>query len=616
MGQVARLILISCLWPCMTVVAQQPWRHFAEAIEGRAASSDPLLHYTVRLTASDTSRFAVELQIRNAPDSLRLAMMRHPEYDDRYWRQVEGLTVTSNGAAAVVSREDSAVWRVRGHRRELTVRYTIRLAERGSPRAAWRPMLTPTGGLIGGPHSYLYVIGAELAPAHVTLELPAGWQVATGLEPTSDPATWFAATINALVDAPVFVGQFHSWHFRVDGVPHRVVYWRSPTAVPFDTTTFVSVIERLAREATGLFGRAPYREYTFIYQDDSYGALEHANSVTLGARSASLAKDPTAHLEETSHEFFHAWNLMRIRPVEYRGVSHLAIEPSSGLWWSEGLTIYYADLLLRRAGLPVPEASRLDHLEGLITRYTEFPGNGMVSAERVSRAEYSNTESLGDYVASSHLQGELLGTMLDLKIREATGGTRSMDDVMRLMLEQFSGERGFTSRDIEQVIAQVCRCTMVEFFDAHVRGGTPLDFDRYLAPIGFRVAVEWRPALSSTGAPEPDLRVRPADMMPGDPIRLVMTDPTTAWGRAGLHAGDELVTINSRSMDTWPTFRSVLSSARLGDTLHVVVRRDGAPLQTDVVLTGYQRPVVRLEEVAGATAAQRALRERWLSGAP
>src|SRR2546429_334748 len=356
--------------------AQNPLRDHTEGVEIRFARTQPVVGYTLRVDAGDLSGFDVELRLRNVPDTFRLALVAHPEYDDRNWRFVEALRVETLHGAATVAREDSALWRVVATGGEALVRYRMRLPPPESPRAAWRPFLAATGGLVGGPHSFLYVVGGTLAPSHLTLELPPEWQIATGLEPTVDPHTFFAPTVGVLVDSPLLVGRLRSWRFAVDGVPHRVVYWPLPDAAPFDTAALVGSIERLSRQAVALFGRAPYRDYSFLLEDGAQGGLEHRSSVTLGAPSAELARDPRA------------------------------------------------------------------------------------------------------------LLGELLGTMLDLIVRDATNGARSMDDVMRAMLERFSGERGFAGRDIERTVTAVCGCNVRPFFDTHVRGSRPIDFDRYLRLVG------------------------------------------------------------------------------------------------------------------------------------
>ncbi len=502
---------------------------------------------------------------------------------------------------------------------EVIVRYRLRLPTPPDQfRGAWQPFLTPTGGLVGGPHSFLYVVGAELAPAHLALELPAGWETATGLEGTSDPRTFFAPSVDILVDSPVLVGRLRSWRFAVDGVPHRVVYWPLPSAVPFDTVAFVDGIQRFAGQAVALFGRAPYREYTFLFQDGSYGALEHLNSVTIGAPSADLARTPSALLEETAHEYFHTWNLMRMRPAEYRGVDYRPQPPVSGLWFSEGLTLYYADVLLRRAGLPTFDSTRVAHLEELIARYLATPGNARFSAEQVSRVAYGAPPgALGDYSASTHLQGELLGAMLDLVIRNATGGARSMDDVMRAMLERFSGERGFTGSDVERTVAAVCGCSVKDLFDAHVRGGgTPLDFDRYLQLIGLRTRVTLRPVLDRDGAPAPDLRLWAWLPEGARALSLLVSNPASLWGRAGLHTGDRLTSVNGAPLASMAEFRALLRRLRVGDTVHLAVARPAGLWRASVTVAGYDRPAVRIEEIPEATARQRSLRAAWLAGKP
>ena len=181
------------------------------------------------------------------------------------------------------------------------------------------------------------------------------------------------------------------------------------------------------------------------------------NSVTVGIPSSELAKDITAYYSAIAHEFFHTWNLMRIRPVEQGEVTYKTPPPSRGLWWSEGVTLFYADLLMRRAGLHTYDSTRKIHLERLLMRYFGTSGNMLISPEKVSLAADGPPGMLGDYTASTHLQGELIGTMLDLIIRDATNGKRSIDDVMRKMFERFSGERGFSGSDIEKIASRCLR---------------------------------------------------------------------------------------------------------------------------------------------------------------
>jgi len=577
--------------------------------------SHPRITYRISVDAADLTGLAVEMRVRGAGDMVRFAMQAHPEYDDRYYRYVENLTAESRGAKLQITSEERALWRVVGPGGDLTVKYRIHLPPQTTPtRPAWKPFLSPTGGLIGDLHSLMYVVGATSAPARVTLDLPSGWAIASGLEPTKDPQTFAASSVELLLDSPILVGQFRHWDFAVEGVPHTIAYLPQPNATPFDTVALVAGVQKLVAEGFKI-SKPPYRHYTFLYQDGAYGALEHLNSVTIGARSQILAQGLTGVFDTTAHEYFHTWNLMHVRPTERVGVRYRPADATGELWWCEGVTIYFSDLMLRRAQLPTFEPTRVSRLETYIAAYLFTPGYARNSAERVSRAA-EDPLALGDDSASTHLQGSLLGAMLDLMIREATHWQRSLDDVMRTLSARFTPQRGITGRDIERAVHEVCACDAHTFFETYVRGARSIEFDQYLKSIGMRTQVSWSPALSSDGKPEPDLRLYVISNDEDPALKLRVTNPGSAWGRAGLHTGDRLVSLDGHPVTTTTDFRSWLGKLRLGETARVEVRRDGVASQVLVSVKGYDRPAVRIVEIAGATPAQLRLRARWLTAAP
>ena len=168
--------------------------------------SQPRISYRISVDSADLSGFNVEMRIRGAGDRgagevVRLAMAAHPIYDDRYWRYVENLTAESRGVTLQVIKDENAVWSVRAPGvADVTVKYRIHLPPQTTPnRSVWKPFLSPTGGLIGDVHSFMYVVGAESAPTRVTLDLPNGWASASGLEPTKDPKTFSASSVELLV---------------------------------------------------------------------------------------------------------------------------------------------------------------------------------------------------------------------------------------------------------------------------------------------------------------------------------------------------------------------------------------------------------------------------------
>ena len=555
----------------------------------------PVINYTLRVDSTDLSGWDVEVRLRTVTDTFRLAMAAHQEYDDRFFRNVKNFTVEPS--SAVVTRVDSSVWQVVTPKGDVRVRYRIGVPVEERPRAAWRPFLTPTGGLMGGAHAFMYLIGAERMPVTVTLELPGSWRIATGLERTRDPKVFTAENAAGLMESPVLAGHVREWRFVEHGVPHRIVYWPLPDATPFDTVAFVSGIQRMVAQVLALFGRAPYREYVFQFQDGAVGGLEHTSSLSIGARSENLARDPNAAIEETAHEFFHTWNLLAIKPTEYRDIDYRTQPPISSLWFSEGLTIFYADRLLRRAGIPVQDSTPTARVERLLSRYLFNPAYQRFSAEAISRVAY-NAEpgALGDYSAGPHLHGEVLGTMLDDIIQDATRGLRSMDDVMRLLFDRSATNR-MDGRAVEQAVEDVCGCDVTPFFDAYVRNAAPLDYNRYLALKGQRASVTWAPAINN-GEPERDLRIYGWEPDDGS-LRLVISNPASIWGRAGLHSRDRLISMNGTAVNTWSELRGRLAALRMGDTVRVEVERPAPAgrFVANVVVAGFDRPTVRIERI-------------------
>ncbi len=595
--------------------AQYQSANGTDVIEERSAAARPVADYVIHVDPADTTGFGVSMHVGNVPDTFRVAMAAHPEYDDAYWRYLADLHAESPRGTASITPVDHGLWRVVTTGGDVTIRYRLVLPAQPGGRYAYRPFVSRSGAMVGDIHSLMYVVGATQAPAHVTVDVPADWTIATGLEPGAQPRTFIAPNASALLDSPILAGHVAEWRFTVDGVPHRVVYWPAPRAAVFDTAAFVGGIERIVQQAVALFGDAPYRDYTFLFRDSAFGSLEHANSVTIGIPAADLARDPASYFEEIAHEYFHAWNMIRIRPAEFGDVSYRTPARSSALWWSEGATMFYADLLTRRAGLETEDSTRVSHLERLLGEYFSTSGNTTLSPERVSRAAYGPQETqLGDNTASTHLQGELITAALDLTIRNATAGARSIDDVMRAMLAHHSGAPGFTSDDVAREAAAVCGCDMTRFFAEHVHGDRPVEMNRYLAFLGLVSRTEWEPARNADGTRQPDLRFYAWKPDSGGGLRLYVLDTASVWEHAGLHTGDRLVSLDDRPVDTVADFAAMVHALRIGDSVRVVVRRPAGNYRTTVVVTGYRRAVVTITEQPGATPAQRALRRAWLAG--
>jgi len=305
---------------------------------------------------------------------------------------------------------------------------------------------------------------------------------------------------------------------------------------------------------------------------------------------------------------------MRIRPEGYGEINYTTAPLSKGLWFSEGFTMFYADLLLRRAGIPAEDTSRIRHLENLMNRYYFDKGNTLNSPEKVSLASYGPEGMLGDYRASTHLQGELIAVMFDLMIRDMTNGKRSLDDMMRLMMDRFSGIKGFTAKDVEQVLTELCGKDMHSFFQDHITGNKTFELDKYLQLIGLRSTITWKNAIGDDGKPRVDFRAYPLRKPNENMIRIGITDPSGCWGKAGLHMGDIIKYINGKAINSEQDFWQLIRAAKIGDTVSMEIQRPAGLWKTKVFVAGYQRPDVRITELLVMDAKQKSLNSQWLSG--
>lgn len=588
---------------------------YLSALAGFTAVSPPptSVDYALRVDSAGATDITVDMRIHGAPAVFRVAMATHAEYDDQYWRYLENVRGESARGAVTITREDSAVWRVNAPAGDVTVRYRVRFpASPPMQQASWKAHLTRSGGLIGGPHSFLYVVGGEHVPVRLTLQLPSGWKTATGLEQSASGA-FTAPDAEALIDSPIMAGTFRDWHFSIDGTVHDVAFLGVTDGEAFDTAHFIASVETLARETARAFKPMPYRRYQFLFEDGTNGGLEHVNSVSIGVKSAALARDPDAFLAQVAHEFFHTWNEVHIRPAAWIGIRHVTPAPARELWFSEGVTLYFADLLLRRAGLHTSDSTRIAHTERLLSTYLGNPSHASVAPERTSQA-FNRQAATGDFTPSMFTQGEALGVVLDLMIRDGSAGRRSLDDVVRSLAAQFSPARGITDADVERAVSTACACDAHPFFSTYVSNAGPLDFNRWLRVVGLRSTVTWAPARQADSTLAPDGRLLgyapPGDARP----RLLVWFPSTIWGRAGLHTGDRVVSWNGAPVSDVPQLRSAIGQLRIGDTVRVAVQRDAGPFEATVIVTGYDRPTVHISERPDATAAQRALLTRWLAG--
>jgi predicted metalloprotease with PDZ domain len=615
----------------------------------RSAARSPEVGYSLSL---DSLGFSVKMKLAGMPDSFRLAMAVHPEYDNKYWRYIHDLRVTGSRSGAdnraSIARDGNTLWNVRLPGGSGTIAYRIQLPKEPYPdsRAAWHPFVRKTGALTGGPDTFLYLPDFPDLPATLELtRLPYLWEGASGLgivltydfrnrghivmqecmdygDSTGrftfgeclSRRSFSSPNFTTLLDSPILLGDLHRWDFTAGGIAQHINYWPLPNSTPFDTAAFAQHVAGIAREAFSIFGKAPYLDYNFLFQDGAWGALEHWNSVTIGLPSKDLAADVNSYNVEIAHEFFHTWNLMALRPAGWGKLSYLPPVPTTGLWWSEGVTMYYAYLLPRRIGFPEQNHTRIQQLEDDLGEYFSNAGNTLISPERASLLADADPTEKGDYSADYYLVGRLIADALGLIISDSTKGMRGMDDVMRAMYDAHANPAGFESRDIEKAASDVCACNLSDFFRDHVREAKPLDFSRYLSTIGLKLTLDTIPEADSAGKPFPDTRIWSNPSKSGKRLRLILFNPNSVWAKAGLHTGMELIAFNGVAIDSMPNMRRAVRNIKMNDVVPVDVIISGKPQRINVTVGGYTKVRARIRGIPEATEAQTRKRNRWLQG--
>jgi predicted metalloprotease with PDZ domain len=322
--------------------------------------------------------------------------------------------------------------------------------------------------------------------------------VSTGLDRiVSAPHRYQAQNYDVLIDSPVEVGRHRTYQFAVDDKVHTIALWGEGNEDPLRLVEDVKTIVETARD---LFGELPYEHYTFIFHlsDHGTGGLEHLNSTTCGMERFSFRPDKSYRrvLSLIAHEFFHLWNVKRIHPQVLGPFDYDREVHTHLLWAMEGITDYYAGILLRRSGLYRME-DYLARLAERIEAYERQPGRFVQSLAQSSFEAWTKFYRPGpdkpNRQISYYLKGELVGLLLDLEIRRQTDNQKSLDDVLRLLYQRYGkAQLGFPEAVYQETVEEVTQQSFAEFFEQYVNSVADLPLDAMLQTAGLVVRRTWK----------------------------------------------------------------------------------------------------------------------------
>ena len=509
-----------------------------------------------------------------------------------------------------VEQLDKCSWQVHSEGAQaLTVVYEV-YAFDTSVRTAF---LDAHRGFFNGTGLCLRVDGREAEPHRLRLgKLPAGWQVATAMPPTARRHEYVCADYDELVDHPVEMGDFWRGEFRVRGVPHEFVVagaWPG-----FDGERLLADARRICETQISFWhgrGKPPLQRYVFMLNavDEGYGGLEHRASTALICARRQLPRVGVAQAGDgyvtllglISHEYFHTWNVKRLKPRDFERIDFARENYTRLLWFFEGFTSYYDDLLLLRAGLiDAPRYLRL--LAKTVSGVLATPGRRQQSVAESSFDAwikyYRSDENTPNATISYYTKGALVALALDLSLRAA--GRGSLDDVMRGLWARSAGG-SIDEADIAQALQQLAGRSMQPELDAWVHGTEDLPLQGLLQ----RAGVAW---LAENGDLAAELGLRVSEgALSGIHVKSVLRGSVAE--RAGVSAGDELLAIDGWRLRRLDDARGWL---RAGQGFALTLVRDQRLSTLAVPAPLPQRAGVQLKPADAAAPAALALRREWL----
>lgn len=575
-------------------------------VAGACAYGDgaPVVQYVVSLANPGQHIVHVKMEIREgaAEHDLQLPVWNALYQVRDFSQYVNGVRAKNkSGQVLPVTLVDKSRWRVTGTAQGAEIEYEI-LAN--SPE--------PFGAQLNTEHAYfnlaqvlMYPVDQRSTPIQLEFtDIPAGWRAVAALPGSG--GEFSAKDYDRMVDAPVEIGAFQEADFDAGGGHYRVILDANPADA--DIQKILDIDRKIAAAETSWMDDRPFETYTFIYHIPRHpagGGMEHANSTAIDISASRFSQDPTVLSSVTAHEFFHLWNVKRIRPQSLEPIDYSKENYTTALWFSEGVTSTVAEIGMYRAGLQ-DEAAVLKDIAGQIEELQQRPARLTQSVEESSLdcwLEKYDPYNQPQRSISYYNKGQLVGTLLDLKIRDVSKGSASLRDVFQWLNENYAKEGKFfpDTQGVRNAAEAVAHSNFEEFFRKYVSGTDEIPWDEFFQTVGLHL-VQNQKSVADIGFT--------VSRSFGGPATVATVTPNSDAEKAGLAEGDSILQVNGQPAASARQLRQL----HPGDTLTLKVH--GATGDHDLQWKLGERPGVEFElkDADNVTPQQKARRAAWLSG--
>jgi len=564
----------------------------------------PEISYTIGMSKPWSHLLEVEMRLNWAANSPAQAEISMPVWTPgsylvrEYARHVESFAASdASGNALMWRKADKNTWQVdtKGAK-GIVVKYnvyanelTVRTNELNDNHAFFTPaalLMFPNG---------------QLKTASTVKVVPyKDWKIATGLPKVEGQTNVFRAeNFDVLYDSPFEVGNFEEISFTVQGKPHRFVVEGEGN---YDLQKIAKDTTKIIEESYKIFGELPYNDYTFILNLRGGGGLEHLNSTALQwNRFGFSGNGHNNFMTLVAHEYFHLWNVKRIRPDALGPFDYENENYTKLLWVAEGGTAYYESVLVQRAGI-ISAKEFFEGKAGQIQSLEERPGRFETSLEEASFDAwikyYRQDENAINNQISYYDKGELVNFLLDVEIRAASKGAKSLDDVMRYLYTEFyKKNKNYTPEDYQKISEMMAGKSLEDFFAKYVRGRADIDYRAILSGIGLQLK-------DNKGRETPYLG---ANMrQEGDRLTITSVPKGTPAYEQGLNTNDQLVAVDgARANQTF--LQNYLGEKKVGDKVKLTVFRFDELREIEITLGGRARSAYQIAALENATEEQKSV---------
>ncbi|MBU0697159.1 MAG: PDZ domain-containing protein [Bacteroidetes bacterium] len=568
------------------------------------------IHFEVSFTEPQAHYADVKMEITNLKKDeiiVKMPVWAPGSYLVReFSKNIESFDVSAKDNSSIsFEKVKKNAWKINTKgKNSITVSYRVyafEISVRTSFVDASHAFLSPTG-------IFMFVDGGIADASMVTIIPYKTWsKVSTGLAPIAGGKafTYYAKNFDWLFDSPIEVGNQDVFEFNAAGVRHEVAMVGGGN---YDKEKLKVDMAKLVEKESAIFGENPNKHYVFIvhnYQSGS-GGLEHQNSTVLGAKRMGY-DDPKTYksfMGLVAHEYFHLWNVKRLRPIALGPFDYDIENYTTNLWIAEGFTAYYDNLIVSRAGLDNPEGL-LGMIEADINAIYNSQGNKVQPLSEASFDAwikyYRPNENSGNTTVSYYNKGSLIAVMLDLAIIHHSKGAQSLDDAMRFAYNEYYKKkgRGYTDAEMKAVFEKYSGENLDQFYNDYINGTKQLDMNKYMNYAGLELVDQTRTL------DQPYLGVV---IESGNKIKNVSRG-SSAWND-GLNVNDEILAINGERVND--VLESV-SEAKVNEKLNFMISRDGIIQNIEVTIKAAPNKSWKIRQMDRPNQQQKAVLEKWLS---